>query len=158
VTIVSILPATPLKRIDQIKRAYPHGAEYAAAQETLAHACYLEEEARKLVVAIVMMRLAPKPSLRLFWWFRFVTVHRAAHPSFQPRWTIQAATLSHLERPIQAGGWVPVAIAYEDDYPDCQFLPIHAGIAIIKPNKPKVFALAMERVFQVLKMPSELEE
>jgi hypothetical protein len=156
VTIVSLEPAMLLKRIDQIKRAYPHGPEYAAAQETLAHACYLEDEARKLVIAIVMMQGAPKPAMRLYWWFRFVIVHRTSRPSFRPRMTIQDATLSHLDRPIRAGGWIPVAIAYQDEPMDCQFLPINAGIAIIKPNRQKIYDLAKERILQVLQMPSEV--
>jgi hypothetical protein len=138
---VSISPVRP-----RFKLAHPHAPEYAAAQETLAHAIYRESETQKLVIAVLMEEKAdPKRVLRIYYWHSFVKARRASgHRPFEPKWSIRVPTLYEFQRPAQTG-WVPVAIAYGDDGSDCQFVPIVAGCAITGAKLEAVYNVTMRR-------------
>jgi hypothetical protein len=127
VNAMSISPVRPPFRL-----AYPYAPEYAVVQEALAHVVYLEDEAQKLVIAVLMMEkegAGPKRPFRLYYWHTFISARRASGHRFDPTWAIRAPTLYQFQRPAQTG-WVPVAIAYGDDGPDCAFVPILAGVAL----------------------------
>jgi hypothetical protein len=104
--------------------------EYAAAQETLANAVHLEEEYHKLVVAVLMVDREAPQLARVCYWHSVITAYRATSiRRFEPGRALHAPTLHTFHRHV-AHGWVPVAITFGDDSPDCSFLLIHAGIAI----------------------------